>query len=133
MTADAFIKRHILATKTKLCSGLRAMVKHDDHAMTWYDQGDSYSPWYDHGKIGDATVRTKYQIRTRDRFRPKKNLAQNYNYHKLVVISSVYKISDNCNSSSRLSPIRSGNEYEPKYYTGALIFYLSKFWHFAMP
>ena len=25
------------------------MVKHDDHAMTWYDQGDSYSPWYDHG------------------------------------------------------------------------------------
>ena len=27
------------------------MVKHDDHAMTWYDNGDSYSPWYDHGKI----------------------------------------------------------------------------------
>ena len=31
--------------------GLTAMVKHDDHAMTWYDHGDSYSPWYDHGMI----------------------------------------------------------------------------------
>ena len=31
--------------------GLTAMVKHHDHAMTWYDHGDSYSPWYDHGKI----------------------------------------------------------------------------------
>ena len=30
--------------------GLRAIVKHDDHAMTWYDHGDSYSPWYDNGK-----------------------------------------------------------------------------------
>ena len=29
--------------------GLTAMVKHDDHYMTWYDHGDSYSPWYDHG------------------------------------------------------------------------------------
>ena len=28
--------------------GLTVMVKHDDHAMTWYDHGDSYSPWYDH-------------------------------------------------------------------------------------
>ena len=28
---------------------LTAMVKHDDHGMTWYDHGDSYSPWYDHG------------------------------------------------------------------------------------
>ena len=31
--------------------GLTAMVKHDDHAMTWYDHGDLSSPWYDHGKI----------------------------------------------------------------------------------
>ena len=31
--------------------GLTAMVKHDDHTMTWYDHGDSYLPWYDHGKI----------------------------------------------------------------------------------
>ena len=31
--------------------GLTAMVKHDDHDMTWYDHGDIYSPWYDHGKI----------------------------------------------------------------------------------
>ena len=31
--------------------GLTAIVKHGDHAMTWYDHGDSYSPWYDHGKI----------------------------------------------------------------------------------
>ena len=31
--------------------GLTAIVKHNDHAMTWYDHGDSYSPWYDHGKI----------------------------------------------------------------------------------
>ena len=30
---------------------LTAIVKHNDHAMTWYDHGDSYSPWYDHGKI----------------------------------------------------------------------------------
>ena len=29
--------------------GLTAMVKHDDHAMTWYDHGDSYSPRYGHG------------------------------------------------------------------------------------
>ena len=27
------------------------MVKHDDHAMTWFDNGDSYLSWYDHGKI----------------------------------------------------------------------------------
>ena len=27
------------------------MVKHDDHAMTWYDHGESYSPCYDHGNI----------------------------------------------------------------------------------
>ena len=27
------------------------MVKHDDHAMTWYHLGNSYSPWWDHGKI----------------------------------------------------------------------------------
>ena len=27
------------------------MVKHDDHAMKWYSHGDSYSPWYDPGKI----------------------------------------------------------------------------------
>ena len=27
------------------------MVKHDDHALTWYDHGDSYSPWYEHAKI----------------------------------------------------------------------------------
>ena len=25
------------------------MLEHDDHAMRWYDQCDSYSPWYDHG------------------------------------------------------------------------------------
>ena len=29
---------------------------------------------------GDATIRTKYQIRTRDRFGPKTNSAQNFNY-----------------------------------------------------
>ena len=34
-----------------LLPGLTAIVKHDDHAMTWYDHGDSYSPWYDHGNI----------------------------------------------------------------------------------
>ena len=28
----------------------------------------------------DATIRTKYQIRTRDRFGPKTNSAQNLNY-----------------------------------------------------
>ena len=32
--------------------GLTAIVKHGDHAMTWYDHGDSYSPmvwsWQDH-------------------------------------------------------------------------------------
>ena len=32
-------------------SGLTSMVKLDDHAMTRYDHGDWYSPWYDHGKI----------------------------------------------------------------------------------
>ena len=31
--------------------GLTAMVKHDDHAMIWHDHGDSFSPWYGHGKI----------------------------------------------------------------------------------
>ena len=30
---------------------LTAMVKHDDYAMSSYDHGDSYSPWYNHGKI----------------------------------------------------------------------------------
>ena len=25
------------------------MVKHNDHAVTWHDHGDSYSPWCDHG------------------------------------------------------------------------------------
>ena len=29
------------------------MVKHDDHAMTWYDHGDSYSPWYHHAMNHD--------------------------------------------------------------------------------
>ena len=29
---------------------------------------------------GDATIRTKYQIRTRDRFGPKTNSAQTFNY-----------------------------------------------------
>ena len=27
------------------------MVKCSHHAMTWYDQGDLYSPWYDDDKI----------------------------------------------------------------------------------
>ena len=27
------------------------MGKYDDHVMTWYDNSDSESPWYDHGKI----------------------------------------------------------------------------------
>ena len=51
-----------LTREPKLCSvlaiasedrqpGLAAMVKHDNHAMTWYDHSDSYSLWYDHGKI----------------------------------------------------------------------------------
>ena len=31
--------------------GLTAMVKHNDHAMAWYDHGDLYSPWYDHGLV----------------------------------------------------------------------------------
>ena len=31
------------------------------------------------GKNGDATIRSKYQIRTRERFGPKTNLAQNFN------------------------------------------------------
>ena len=26
------------------------MVNYDDHAMTSYDNGDSYWPWYDYGK-----------------------------------------------------------------------------------
>ena len=29
---------------------------------------------------GDATIRTKYQIRTRDRFGPKTNSAHNFSY-----------------------------------------------------
>ena len=28
----------------KIIPGLTAMVKHDDHAMTWHHHGDSYSP-----------------------------------------------------------------------------------------
>ena len=28
---------------------MTAMAKHDDQAMTWYNHGDSYSPWHDHG------------------------------------------------------------------------------------
>ena len=28
-----------------------AMAKYDDHGMTWYGHGDSYSPWYDHSKV----------------------------------------------------------------------------------
>ena len=31
--------------------GLTAMVKHDGHAMTWYNHGYSYSSWYYNGKI----------------------------------------------------------------------------------
>ena len=31
--------------------GLTAMLKQDDHVMTWYDHGDSYSPWSDPGKV----------------------------------------------------------------------------------
>ena len=31
-------------------------------------------------KYGDATIRTKYQIRTRDGFGPNTNSAQNFNY-----------------------------------------------------
>ena len=27
------------------------MVKHDDRAMTWYDNGDSYSPRDDRGMV----------------------------------------------------------------------------------
>ena len=38
--------------------GLTAKVKHDDHAMTWYDHVDSYSPWYDHGKKHDHAMVT---------------------------------------------------------------------------
>ena len=47
----------------------------------------------------DATNRTKYQIRTRDRFGPKTNSAQNFNYLHLVIVSNVYKKYENCNSS----------------------------------
>ena len=32
-------------------SELTAMVKHDDHAVTCYEDGGSYWPWCDHGKI----------------------------------------------------------------------------------
>ena len=32
-------------------AGLTAIVKHDDHAVTWYNHGDSYSPWYNHGMV----------------------------------------------------------------------------------
>ena len=39
------------APKILLPPGLTAMVEYDDHAMRWYDHGDSQSPWYDHGKI----------------------------------------------------------------------------------
>ena len=30
---------------------LTTIVKHEDHASTWYDYGDSYLSWYDHGLI----------------------------------------------------------------------------------
>ena len=49
--------------------------------------------------IGDATIRTKYQFRTKDRFGPKKNSAQNFNYFQLLINISVYKIFNNCKSS----------------------------------
>ena len=39
-------------------------------------------------KNGDGIIRTKYQIRTRDRFGPKTNSAQKFNYLWLVIISS---------------------------------------------
>ena len=32
------------------CPRLTAMVKHDDHAITWFDHRDWYSSWYDHAK-----------------------------------------------------------------------------------
>ena len=56
MRHSAYIDCERFAAPIKDCSnfrdpGLTAMVKHDDHAKTWYDYGDSYSPWYDHGKI----------------------------------------------------------------------------------
>ena len=44
------ILRNGKSTDPKL-PGLTAMAKHDDHDMTWYYHGDSYSPWCDHGKI----------------------------------------------------------------------------------
>ena len=31
--------------------GLTTMIEDEDHAMTWYDHSDSYSPWYGHAKI----------------------------------------------------------------------------------
>ena len=40
--------------------GLTAVVKHDDHALTRYDHGDSYSPWHDHGKIMAWTLSKIY-------------------------------------------------------------------------
>ena len=43
----------------QLPPGLTSIVKHDDHAMTWYDHGDSYSPWYDHGKIMSWSLRNE--------------------------------------------------------------------------
>ena len=52
---------HPISNSFQVFPGLTAIVKYDDHAVTWYDHrdsyspwyehGDSYSPWYDHGKI----------------------------------------------------------------------------------
>ena len=45
----AFLEQRGVSVMKFCVTGLTAMVKYDDHAMTWYDHGDSYSPWYDHG------------------------------------------------------------------------------------
>ena len=41
----------ILSWHTYGKPGLTAMVKHDDHAMSWYDHGDSCSLQYDHRMV----------------------------------------------------------------------------------
>ena len=48
---------------------------------------------------GDATIRIKYQIRTKNKFGSKTNSAQIFNYLQFVIFSSVYKILNNCRSS----------------------------------
>ena len=45
------INGKILSSSQTSYPWLTAIVKHNYHAMTWYDHGDSYSSGYDHGKI----------------------------------------------------------------------------------